>query len=150
MANKYRGEVTIRLDRTRTLKLDFNAFADFQTEAKTSLQSVFLRLSQISTLATSSAERTAKLLDILGESTLRIMLWAALRHDDEELTIRQAGELIEHADGDTSPERFNYVLTKISEAYAAQLGGEKKEDGGEPSPGANRLATSPGNGIGPS
>ena len=30
MANKYRGEVSIRLDRMRVLKFTFNAFAEFE------------------------------------------------------------------------------------------------------------------------
>ncbi len=137
MANKYRGEVSIRLDRTRTIKLDFNALADFKDITGTSIQSVFMRLSKIHEESPTPKERAIRIMDTFGENFLRVLLCVGLRHEDEDLTLRQAGNLIELAEGEGMFEKFNHVMTKLTEAYAAQLNlsdDVKKNGGGGPAP----------------
>ena len=97
-ANKYRGEVPIRLDRTRTLKFTFNAFAEFEGLTGKSIQGVF-----------SDAEN-------IGFSMMRNLLWAGLMHEDPSLTVKKAGELMETADGKNLSEKIETITGVVVRA----------------------------------
>ena len=142
--SKHRCEVPIQLDIPRKLKLDFNACADFQEEAKISIDAFFYRIQQINhkyamkpdvldgegnVLQHYSVppEAAMELTNSMGMNYLRIILWAGLRHEDPELTIRRAGELVEEAEGDTVTEQFAFIVSKICDAYAMRQVGEKQD-----------------------
>jgi hypothetical protein len=72
--NQAKPGVTINLDKTRILKLDYNAMADFETVTGKS----FFNLN----------------LGKLTATDMRALLWACLHSDDETLTLRQAGEIL--------------------------------------------------------
>lgn len=76
-ANGYRGAVSIELDKTRVLRIDFNALV--LAEEKLGK----LDLSQILTG---------------GFKTLRALLWAGLVADDPSLTEEKVGSMIGPAD----------------------------------------------------
>jgi len=97
-ANKYRGEVPIRLDRTRTLKFTFNAFAEFETMTGQSIQGVF-----------SDSES-------IGFNMMRNLLWAGLMHEDATLTVKKAGELMELADGSNLTKKIESITGCVVKA----------------------------------
>tara|TARA_R110002020_G_scaffold455087_1_gene671103 strand:- start:205 stop:579 length:375 start_codon:yes stop_codon:yes gene_type:complete len=97
-ANKYRGEVPIRLDRVRTLKFTFNAFAEFETMTGQSIQGVF-----------SDSES-------IGFNMMRNLLWAGLTHEDATLTVKKAGELMELADGDNLTKKIESITGCVVKA----------------------------------
>ena len=97
-ANKYRGEVPIRLDRVRTLKFTFNAFAEFETMTGQSIQGVF-----------SDSES-------IGFNMMRNLLWAGLMHEDATLTVKKAGELMELADGDNLTKKIESITGCVVKA----------------------------------
>ena len=97
-ANKYRGEVPIRLDRTRTLKFTFNAFAEFETLTGQSIQGVF-----------SDSES-------IGFNMMRNLLWAGLMHEDATLTVKKAGELMELADGENLTKKIESITGCVVKA----------------------------------
>lgn len=97
-ANKYRGEVSIRLDRVRTLKFTFNAFAEFEALTGKSIQQVFQDQ------------------EALGFGLMRQLLWAGLIHEDKTLTVEQAGDLMEAGEGSNLTEKLQYVTEHIVKA----------------------------------
>lgn len=97
-ANKYRGEVSIRLDRVRTLKFTFNAFAEFESLTGKSIQQVFQDQ------------------ESLGFGIMRQLLWAGLYHEDKALTVDQAGDLMEAGEGTNLTEKLTYVTEHIVKA----------------------------------
>lgn len=63
-------------DKPRHLKFDLNALADAEREVKTGITTLF------------NEER-------MGVDTVRIFIWAGLKHEDKALTINKVGEMIE-------------------------------------------------------
>ena len=98
MANKYRGEVSIRLDRMRVLKFTFNAFAEFEAMTGNSIQGAFADS------------------DNLGFGTMRQLLWAGLIHEDPSLTVSKVGELMEFADGSNLTEKVTAITEQVVKA----------------------------------
>ena len=96
--------VKIVLDRERTLRFDFNALASFEEQSGRSALDPAVWNSP-------------------DAKTLRALLWAAMLHEDEALTIKAVGAMI-HA-GNVS-----YVSEKIQEASAAS-NPEPSGDNGE-------------------
>jgi hypothetical protein len=134
MASKHRCEVPIQLDIPRTLKLDFNACADFQEAAGISIDTFFFRIQQISKkyhLEKDSVippEAAIEYTNALGMNHLRLILWVGLRHDDPNLTVKDAGELVNFAEGDNITEQYSYIVSKVCDAYAMrQVGNENKK-----------------------
>ena len=97
-ANKYRGEVPIRLDRVRTLKYTFNAFAEFEELTGSSIQTVF--------------QETAN----IGFGSLRNLLWAGLTHEDSSLTVNNVGDLIEFAEGNNLTQKIESITGCVVKA----------------------------------
>jgi hypothetical protein len=63
-------------DKPRHLKFDLNALADAEREVKSGIIALF------------NEER-------MGVDTVRIFIWAGLKHEDKALTINEVGEMIE-------------------------------------------------------
>lgn len=118
MANKFRGEVTVKLDRERVLKFDTNALASFETEygrpAMAVIYDCFAKLS-------GGGGNLLRIGTALGFREVRALLWAALLHEDEGLTIRQAGVLIDQAPGSALMERLGYVMGPVMQAFQATM-----------------------------
>lgn len=91
MANKQKKEVTVTLDKKRTIRFTLNALAEIE-------DALGVPLSQMSEVE-------------LGIKTVRTMLWAGLIHEDEELTERQVGNMVDFSN-------LEEVQKKVSEAFA--------------------------------
>lgn len=89
MANKQRGFVDIELDKKRRLKFNMNALSELEDV----LGKPVTQLSDQS----------------IGMKELRALLWAGLLHEDPELTLHMAGELVEM-------ENIQVISEKITEA----------------------------------
>lgn len=92
--------VAIELDKTRHLKLDLNAMAAFEEAAG---QSMFT------------------LKENMSARHLRALLWAALLHEDRELTLEQVGAMI-HASN------MEYIGGKIKDVFENSM----PKGGGDP------------------
>jgi hypothetical protein len=100
--------VKIELDKERTLRFDFNALSLF--EEATGLNSL-------------DGETWQK----LNARSLKAMLWSALKHEDDAITLSQVGAMIHKGN-------VSYITEKITEAYkgAAPTGTDTaEEDGGK-------------------
>lgn len=100
MANQHRGYVEIKLDRPRTLKFTFNALAQLED---------VLNLESIIELETKK----------LSVKIVRAMLWAALLHEDENLTLEDAGRLMDQAAS------FVELVQSIQKAYQIAMSGNE-------------------------
>jgi hypothetical protein len=76
MANKERGEVTVVLDKERTLRYTLNSL-------------VYMEENGVNIQTFSNSDGTVKLKD------LRTILYAGLIHEDEDLTPEKVGNLID-------------------------------------------------------
>ncbi|SFS75858.1 hypothetical protein [Marininema halotolerans] len=105
MANKQRGIVDIQLDKKRRLKFNMNAL----TELEDALGMPITGLSS----------------QKVGMKELRAMLWAGLLHEDADLTLKEAGDLMEM-------EKLHEISEKVTEAMTIafpQQGKKKKVSG---------------------
>lgn len=116
MANKKRGYVTIRLDKSRNLLFNFNAICELEEEIGRPI--THLQDSNI------------------GFREIRALLWAGLRHEDPSLTIEDAGNLINEA------ESIQYVTETVVEALALGLGTKQGEESGNGQKGKRGTGTS--------
>ncbi len=96
-----RQMVIIELDRPRTLKFTTNALCE--------LESIF-------GLPVYEWDKVPD-----GLSTLRVMLYAGLKHEDPTMTIEKAGDLIDLA------ESAQEVANKVTEAISAASPASKNE-----------------------
>ena len=94
MANKQKNEVSIMLDKKRTIRFTLNALAEIE-------DALGVPLSQLSEVK-------------LGVKTVRTMLWAGLLHEDETLTERQVGNWVDF-------ENLEEVQTKVTEAFGMAM-----------------------------
>lgn len=91
--------VLIKLDRPRQLRMDTNALV----------------------LVEDLLDRPVTKLDTnMGFRELRVILWAGLRHEDKNLSLEDAGDLIDEGG-------FTYVSDKITEAMTLSFGNKNKE-----------------------
>lgn len=90
------------------LKYDFNAICDIEEMGKKPIQSLFSE-------------------DSMGLSTIRLLIWGGLKHNDQGLTIQRAGFIIRDylEEGGTLDE----LATNASKClvYALKVEGEKQE-----------------------
>jgi hypothetical protein len=93
MANKERGEVTITLDKERTLKFTLNSLV-YAEENGVDIQNM-------------GKEGTVKLKD------LRTLLFAGLMHEDPELTAEAVGEMIDIANIAPISEALNKAFNSV-------------------------------------
>lgn len=103
MANKHRGYVTIELDKPRKLRYDTNALAELEDVFGKPLGELF---------------QDQDVVKLAGVKTLRALFWAGLLHEQPDLTIKQAGELMDYSDIQTIGE-------KVAEALQLAFGGEQ-------------------------
>lgn len=93
MANKQKAIVSITLGgKKRNIRFTLNSLAEIE-------DSIGVPLSRLSEVE-------------LGVKTVRAMLWAGLIHEDETLTEREVGNMVDF-------ENLEEVQTKVSEAFAA-------------------------------
>lgn len=102
MANKYKAEVEILLDKPRILRFTHNAMAEMEDEFGDSLLG-------------------EEFFSNISVSKVRKLLRMALKHDIKDLTLEEAGELMEHADS------LTYVMQKVIEAYTLIVTGDEGE-----------------------
>lgn len=87
MANKQRGYVDIELDKKRRLKFNMNALSELED----------------------AMGKPVTQLNNVGMKELRALLWAGLIHENPNLTLQDAGNLIEL-------ENIEYIGEKVTEA----------------------------------
>ena len=108
MAN-HQGIITIQLDRLRRLKYDVNALAEFEGVVGQSLPSLFsLRDGE-------SPEEMGR--RVGGFRVARALLWAGLLFESPRLTLHEAGNLIESAQGESLEEKLNFVAQTVSSGF---------------------------------
>ena len=91
MANKQKGIIAITLDKKRNIRFTLNALAEIE-------DSLGVPLSKLSEVE-------------LGVKSVRTMLWAGLIHEDEALTEREVGNMVDF-------DNLEEVQAKVSEAFA--------------------------------
>jgi hypothetical protein len=91
MANKQRGFVKVELDKERNLRYTMNALAEIEDQ-------LGVPLSEMAEL-----KMTIK--------NVRVILWAGLIHEDEELTQQEVGNMVDL-------ENMQEVQEKVAEAFA--------------------------------
>ena len=101
MANRQRGYVSIELDKSRKLKYTTNALAELEDVLDAPL--------------TQLGENMA------GIKTIRALVWAGLLHESPDLTINQAGDLLDYAN-------LNDVSEKVKEALELAFGEKSKKN----------------------
>lgn len=95
-----RVKVPITLDKPRTLVLSFNAMCDVQR-----------------VLGRNPFELDGEgEVDIGSPEVIRAYLWAALKHEDPELTLEQTGDLLEQAPGG-----WVSAMTAVAQALEASM-----------------------------
>lgn len=104
MANKQKAIVDIELDKPRKLRFTLNALAEIEDKLGVPL---------------------SKLGDVeLGVKTAQVMLWAGLLHEDESLTLKQVGDMVDLSN-------LEYVQKKIAEAFALATGKNSEAQAGK-------------------
>lgn len=93
--------VPIELDKPRNLLLNLNAMAAFEE---------------------ATGKNMLKAMGNLSASDFRALLWACLKQEDKELTLEQAGELIDIGN-------MEYLVNKLSEAWAVAVPDKKPKNG---------------------
>ena len=91
-------KVPITLDKPRTLVLSFNAFCDIQ------------QVLGVNPLAEDEQ------LDLGSPVNLRAFLWAGLRHEQPDLTLREVGDLLDSCEGG-----FVAALVGVTQALEAAM-----------------------------
>lgn len=91
MANKHKGLVSIELDKKRNLRYTMNALGEIEDH-------LGVPLSEMSKVK-------------MSIKNIQVMLWAGLLHEDEELTLKQVGDMVDMGN-------FEEVQEKIAEAFA--------------------------------
>jgi len=116
MTNQAKPEVTINLDRPRTLYFGFNAMADF--ERVTGLNALKLDWEN------------------LNITLFRVLLWACLRREDKDLTLDKVGDLL-----DFMP--LTGISEKVQESMnlSVPVKSEDKAADGSPLPDPNQSGT---------
>lgn len=102
MANKHRGEVSIMLDKERTLRLTANAVVRVEKE----IGFPITKLNE----------------DTLGFEAIRALLWGSLLHEIKDLTPDEAGELIDQSGIEYVAEKMLDVLTLVFQKGSNQTG----------------------------
>ena len=103
MATQF-DEITIDLDKARTIKFDINSLAELEDKLDKPCSQIFGNLENV------------------GMRELRLFLWAGLIHEDETLTPKQAAALISHAMGANLTEKVATVMAKVLEAVTSAFG----------------------------
>lgn len=101
MANKHRGEVSIKLDKIRKLRFNTHALAELEDVLGHSLTKL------------DTAE--------VGVKTIVKMFWAAMIHELPELTLKEAADLMDYS-------TISEVSEKVREALELSFGTEDDKE----------------------
>ena len=101
MANKHRGEVSIKLDKMRKLKFNTHALAELEDILGHSLTKL------------DTAE--------VGVKTIVKMFWAGMIHELPELTLKEAADLMDYS-------TISEVSEKVREALELAFGTEDDKE----------------------
>lgn len=91
MANKQKNQVTVTLDKVRTIRFTLNSLAELEDKFGVPLS----KMGEVE----------------LGIKAIRSMLWAGLIHEDEELTEKQVGAMVDFSN-------LEEVQEKVTTAFA--------------------------------
>lgn len=94
MANKHRGEVEIVLDKIRIFRFKNNALVNLEDKLGHSISKINP--------------------DDVGIGFIRKMVWAALLHELPNLTLDEAGELMDYSN-------FQHISERVMEAFRLAL-----------------------------
>lgn len=112
--------ILVDLDRPRKLRFDANALVALEEVLGRTIQEII----------PTEADRAAR---EVGFREMRALLWAGLLHDDPQITLTEAGKLLDL-------DRMGDIMGKVNEAIAAafpQPEGEPSKNGtAPPEPGA--------------
>lgn len=126
-ANELQGEVEILLDRPRRLKFDWQALATFQQHYGSTFETLLAKLAKIKDLPPDDQEAVAYyFVSVVGPVELRLLLYCALKHEDPDLTVERAGELMSEAPGEME-EQFGFIWGKIWHAFLLTRGAATKK-----------------------
>ena len=125
MANTVEGEISIRLDRVRTICFDFPSYVIYEERTNRTIMAAL------------------RLKDQLGFLAVCELLWAGLRHEQPDLTFEETANLAKQAEGANTFEKFQYVLEKVIEAIVASFGDAAKKKYEE---GVGKIKKMPGTG----
>ncbi len=126
MANKYSGEVSIRLDRVRILKFTHAAMIEFEDATGQTVPEVLAELTKIKS---GNVVDLKQILKIISDKKIRALLWSALIEEDPDLTMKNAGKLLDHAEGESYQDRLLGVIVRVLTAWGLFAGddeGKKK------------------------
>lgn len=99
MANKHRGEVSIKLDKMRKLKFNTHALAELE-------DALGYSLTKLDT-------------EEVGIKTIVKMFWAGMLHELPDLTLKEAAELMDYS-------TFGTVSEKIRDALELAFGSSEE------------------------
>ena len=115
------------------LRLDLTAFADFERESGKNILDILSKIMRKA--AGFTADNGAELLPIIIAETdlsvtdLQILFWAAINDDDNSITIRAAGRLL---NTHNFAEVGGALVEALMEALPSGGGGEPVADGDDP------------------
>ena len=133
MANRFRGEIPIQLDKERKLRFTANAMVELEDSLGYNPKKILLRFQKQAELAKklegtddtdSKVELAGQIIERdleLSNREIRSMLWAGLLDNEPNLSIRKAGELIDMAPGDTEVEKESYVAARVVTAFLSRF-----------------------------
>jgi hypothetical protein len=138
MSNQLKGEIEISLDKRRTLRFTSNSLVRLEGVLGYSYKKILKRIrtgaeiaikhgmipgaedeADIKTILAVNEESLEKDVE-LNAAELRAMLWAGLLHEDPELTLEQAGDLMDEGPEDMGSEDYIaiYVITAFLLRFA--------------------------------
>lgn len=133
MANKYLGEVSIHLDRVRSLKFDMNAYAEFQSTMGIAIDTIFRKAGKAVDDVALDEDKAIAFKEAMGDQYLRALVWAGLLHEEENLTLREAGKLMCFAQPAGAPipisqsAQYGYIFRCVMDAWYLSKGKSPKE-----------------------
>jgi len=123
--------VPIHLDRLRHFRFDFNAFCALEDELGISIGELGEMLQAEDVKEGENSERfdTKKFIRKVKMKNIRALVWAGLIHEDETLTIKEAGKFIDMS-------KITEIMEKLAEAIMAALPSKEGEEKKVESPGS--------------
>jgi len=124
--------VPIQLDKPRHLRFDVNALLDLGDELEINLMTKEGWEELVGKTVVDETTREEKFVPVdQSFRRVRAIIWAGLRHEDEALTIRQVGAMLD-------PANLGAAIAAYTEAMAVE--GEEKEAGESPNAGGSSAA----------
>ena len=132
MANRFRGEVPIQLDRKRTLRFTTDSLAALDGPLGVDWKTFLFRIADASQALQEKIDEGGELdiseaMDagaVLSTKDLAALLWAGLRHEDPELTVADAANLIDFAPGDGLIQQESFVGGAVVQSFLLRVAPE--------------------------